>query len=124
MSDILSVCDRLCRKQCPVRNTLALFHDVRLNTGLYRLPATEPQRTEWLSFMYEGQVPLNLPKVMYVCANHFRTDYFLNEGQYKAGFAKKLKLKDGSVPTIRDPASLQEVSVTLCIFIAFEQVIM
>lgn len=72
-----------------------------------------------MSFLFEGQVPLNLPKVVYVCANHFRTDCFLNEGQNKAGFAKKLKLKDGSVSTIRDPALLQEVSVTLRIFIAF-----
>ncbi len=87
--------------------------------ALHCLPAIEPQRTEWLSFQFEGQVPLNLPKVVFVCANHFRTDCFLSERQYKAGFAKKLKLKDGSVSTICDPASLQEVSVTLRISIAF-----
>ncbi len=28
------------------------------------------------------------------CANHFTPDCFLNEGQFKAGFVKKLKLKD------------------------------
>ncbi len=32
------------------------------------------------------------------CANHFTPDCFLNERQLKAGFVKKLKLKDGSLP--------------------------
>ncbi len=35
------------------------------------------------------------------CANHFTPDCFLNEEQFKAGFLKKLKLKDGSLPEKR-----------------------
>ncbi len=37
---------------------------------------------------------LSLNSFMPGCANHFTPDCFLNEGQFKVGFVKKLKLKD------------------------------
>ncbi len=47
----------------------------------------------------------------------FTPDCFLNEGQFKTGFVKKFKLKDGAVPIVHDPAAPpEEVSLTLYIF--------
>ncbi len=72
------------------------------------LPTSEPVKAQWLTFAFKGKAPPDLPKCIYVCSNHFTPDCFANEGQYKAGFAKKLVLKDGSVPTVRGSASPPE----------------
>ncbi len=59
------------------------------------------------------------------CVNHFTPDCFLNKGQFKAGFVKEIKFKDGSVPTIvHGPATPpEEVNVTLDIFYDYLQIV-
>ncbi|KAA0705258.1 hypothetical protein E1301_Tti019534 [Triplophysa tibetana] len=80
--------------------------------SLHLLPTSEPQKTQWVRFIFDGNEPLNLPKFVYVCANHFTPDCFLNAGQYGMGFAKKLILKSGSVPAVRHQASSPEDAET------------
>ncbi|KAM8755816.1 uncharacterized protein AB9X84_009227 [Acanthopagrus schlegelii] len=75
---------------------------------LYAVPAAQEQKTQWLRFIYNEDVVGAVRVGLYVCANHFTSDCFSNEGQYKAGFASTLTLVKGSVPTIRDPATVPE----------------
>ena len=53
---------------------------------------------------------------LYVCANHFTSDGFSNEGQYKAAFALTLTLVKGSFPTIQGPATAPEPQVSVAMF--------
>ncbi|KAG1928205.1 uncharacterized protein LOC120477297 [Pimephales promelas] len=78
----------------------------------FDVPKSEPLKTQWLSFVFKGNIPSRQRQYYHVCANHFSPDCFINEGQYKAGFAKKLLLKKQSVPTIRVPAAPPEKAST------------
>ncbi|KAM4725554.1 zinc finger MYM-type protein 4-like isoform 2-T2 [Anableps anableps] len=72
------------------------------HVSMHVLPAQE-NRASWLRFIFDGDVPasVSLPKKILVCANHFTTDCFQNYQQYTAGFALRLRLKKGSLPTVR-----------------------
>ncbi|XP_061622218.1 uncharacterized protein LOC133474470 isoform X1 [Phyllopteryx taeniolatus] len=71
------------------------------HTSLHRLPAREDIRAKWIHFIYNGNIPASVSKNLVVCANHFASDCFSNLGQYKAGLAMRLYVKDGSIPTVR-----------------------
>ncbi|XP_041664878.1 uncharacterized protein LOC121523883 [Cheilinus undulatus] len=73
--------------------------------SLYTLPTAEELKKLWINFIFDGQVPPTTAKTLYVCANHFSSDCFVNEGQFYAGFASNLKTRPGSLPTIRNPSA-------------------
>ncbi|XP_037641699.1 uncharacterized protein LOC119497554 isoform X2 [Sebastes umbrosus] len=78
-----------------------------------------PQDTKfkWIHFIYDGNVPLNVTSRPYVCANHFTWNCYTNAGQYKTGFANTLRLKEGAVPTIRDPTTNPEAQASTSLHI-------
>lgn len=79
--------------------------------SLFQPPAPEDLWIQWITFIFDGDIPKTAPKMLYVCANHFTEDCFLNAGQYRAGFARTLKIDKRSVPTIRtQSAALEAVS--------------
>ena len=82
---------------------------------LYSSPATEEQKRQWLHLIFNVNVPATLPVSLYVCANHFTSDCFSNEGQYQAGFALTLTLIKGSVQTIRYPATASQPQVSVAV---------
>ncbi|XP_030587311.1 uncharacterized protein LOC115781660 [Archocentrus centrarchus] len=68
--------------------------------SLHRPPASEHIRSEWLNFIFFGNVPTSVRKVFRVCAKHFKDECFSNLRQYQEGFAERLHLIEGSVPSL------------------------
>ena len=83
------------------------------NQCLYYVPATEKLEETVVAFHFYDNMPAAVCVSLYVCANHFTSDCFSNEGQYKAGFASTLTLVKGSVPTVRDPATAPEPPISV-----------
>ncbi|XP_067268180.1 uncharacterized protein [Chanodichthys erythropterus] len=71
---------------------------------LHTLPAEQNCQQAWLMFVY-NRIPQHFNSKLLVCSAHFTTDSFSNLGQYQAGFARRLTLKKGAVPTILPHAS-------------------
>ncbi|XP_051539025.1 zinc finger homeobox protein 4 isoform X2 [Myxocyprinus asiaticus] len=70
--------------------------------SLHRPPKDPNLRNQWLKFIF-SEVPDRVNVGTFVCSKHFTIDAFVNHSQHAAGFATKLFLKDGAVPTIFDP---------------------
>ncbi|XP_041830702.1 uncharacterized protein LOC121632943 [Melanotaenia boesemani] len=82
------------------------------HSSLHQPPASGNIRAHWIDFIFDGNVPAKISKRLYVCAGHFPSDSFTNLGQFKLGLAKKLCLKEGSVPTIRVRTTKKESAST------------
>ncbi|XP_051956388.1 piggyBac transposable element-derived protein 4-like isoform X2 [Xyrauchen texanus] len=99
-------CDRSKHKSCSI---IECTNDHR---SLFLLPSSNPQKDQWINFIYSGNAPTQHTKFLYVCAKHFTDDCFHNMGQFRAGHAKRLKLKSGSVPTLfGSPTNLGQISI-------------
>ena len=77
--------------------------------SLHLLPKKEELRTKWLEFIF-GTPPANYSPNLVLCSSHFKHSDFHNLGAYSSGFAAKLLLKPGSVPSQRSSPSTQGVS--------------
>ncbi|XP_041960716.1 uncharacterized protein LOC121719306 [Alosa sapidissima] len=73
---------------------------------LHFLPKKEESRTKWLEFIF-GTPPAKYSPNLVLCSNHFDHSDFYNFGAYSSGFASKLLLKPGSVPSQRSSTSTQ-----------------
>ncbi|XP_038145173.1 uncharacterized protein LOC119786135 isoform X2 [Cyprinodon tularosa] len=67
-------------------------------TTLFNIPATPAIRACWFEFLHFDE--RGLTKRDRVCARHFTESSFTNYGQYSAGLAKDLILKDTAVPKV------------------------
>lgn len=70
-----------------------------VQSPLFGLPRDAVLRDQWLQFMFNS-VPENYNPHVKLCAAHFAKDSFLNLNQFNAGFAQRLFLKDGAVPSL------------------------
>ncbi|XP_041843781.1 uncharacterized protein LOC121641608 [Melanotaenia boesemani] len=73
---------------------------INAHNSLHRPPASEPLRSAWLNFIFHGNVPTSVGKVLFVCSKHFKDECFSNLRQYQDGFAERLRLNEGSVPSL------------------------
>lgn len=65
----------------------------------HSLPPEKSCQKAWLMFIY-NRIPEQFNSKLLVCSAHFTADSFSNLGQYQAGFAQRLTLKKGAIPTI------------------------
>ncbi|XP_051732750.1 Krueppel-like factor 8 isoform X1 [Ctenopharyngodon idella] len=79
------------------------IHGCRIEpASLHSLPKDPIIRNEWLKFLFTD-IPDRYSPTVTICSAHFSPDSFVNLSQFNAGYASKLLLKEGRVPTIFDP---------------------
>ncbi|XP_070787036.1 uncharacterized protein [Enoplosus armatus] len=73
----------------------------------FALPKEIGTRQQWLQFLSSGEKRPHA--TLHVCSRHFTEDCFTNRTQYDAGFAARLVLIDGSVPSVARRVEESEV---------------
>lgn len=74
-----------------------------VNVSLHTLPLSPALRQKWLNLIFSGSVPENVSPHLRLCTAHFTPDCIENQMKYNSGFAKRLNLIPGSVPTLLNP---------------------
>ncbi|XP_056312320.1 uncharacterized protein LOC130223502 [Danio aesculapii] len=69
----------------------------------FSLPKDEAVKSQWLRFIF-GKIPQKYSPNIVLCSRHFSDESYTNLHAYKAGFAGRLSLKDGSIPSLFGPA--------------------
>ena len=72
--------------------------------NFFHLPKDEHLKTKWLQFIYTT-VPQKYSPSLVLFSRHFEDDCFTNLYAIKLGFASRLILKEGSVPSVFASAS-------------------
>lgn len=77
--------------------------------SLFSFPKNPALREQWKRVVFPGQE--RSCASVFVCSRHFGDECFMNKAQFDAGFADRLKLKDGAVPAGTDPGHEPRTSV-------------
>ncbi|MED6249762.1 hypothetical protein ATANTOWER_019188 [Ataeniobius toweri] len=87
-------------KQQAEKSKCSVVGCINPHHSIHRPPGSEPLRSAWLNFIFNGIVLTSVGKVFFVCAKHFREECFSNLYQYEGGLVKGLRLSKGSVPSV------------------------
>lgn len=79
------------------------FLRCKSKTTLHGLPKDEDVKSQWLKFIFTVTPQQFNPNIL-LCSRHFSDDCFSNLAEVNAGFAKRLFIKDGGVPTLFGPS--------------------
>ncbi|KAG5286257.1 hypothetical protein AALO_G00012750 [Alosa alosa] len=71
----------------------------------HTLPKEPNCRQAWLMFIF-SKIPHTFNPKLLICSAHFTSDCFANMKQFQAGFAQRLVLNRGTVPTLLPPYPL------------------
>lgn len=75
---------------------------------LFNFPKEPSLLARWTQLVFPGQQRRSCANV-FVCSRHFTDDCFTNKAQYEAGFAARLNLKAGALPTVEERESKPRV---------------